>query len=107
MIIDRGQARSPVAYKAASLDWIFTTILIGYEAGLHSTAGRARWGGGVPERCAASELSQSSRGARGDSIGDQPGGPLRAFIEQVKYRSIDAPRNTTTARKSRKLKSST
>jgi len=32
---------------------------------------------------------------------------LRAFIEHVKYRSIDAPRNTTTARKSRKLKSST
>jgi DNA-binding transcriptional LysR family regulator len=32
---------------------------------------------------------------------------LRAFIEHVKYRSIDASRNTTTARKSRKLKSST
>src|SRR5215470_17950794 len=80
MIIDRGQARSPVAYKAASLDWIFTTILIGYEAELHSTAGCARWGGGVPERCAASELSQSSRGARGDSIGDQP---IRALEARV------------------------
>src|SRR5215469_11422725 len=81
MIIDRGQARSPIAYKAASCDWIFTIILIGYEAELHSTAGRARWGGGVPERCAASELSQGSRGARGDAIGDQPG--IRALEARV------------------------
>jgi hypothetical protein len=54
--------------------------LIGHEAELHSTTGRVRWGGGVPERCAASGLSQSSRGARGDSIGDQP---IRALEARV------------------------
>ena len=47
---------------------------IGYEAELHSQAGRARRRGSVPERCPAPQFSQSRGGTRGDAIGDQPGG---------------------------------
>src|ERR1700730_9873997 len=63
-----------VGCKAAVLERLFAIMLMGYEAELHSQAGCARRRGGVPERCPAPQLSPSSRGARGDAIGDQSGG---------------------------------
>ena len=60
--------------RTASLDRLFAIMSMGYEAELHSQAGRARWRRGVPERCPAPEFSQSGRGARSNSISDQPGG---------------------------------
>src|ERR1700733_5881599 len=39
---------------------LFAIMSIGYEAELYSQARRARWRGGVPERCSAPQLSQSS-----------------------------------------------
>ena len=51
-----------VRCKAAFLERLFAIVLMGYEAELHSQAGRARWRGGVPERCTAPQLSQSEIG---------------------------------------------
>src|SRR5271154_4173268 len=53
---------------------LFITMLTGYEAELHSQAGRARRRGGVSERCPASQFSQGSRSARRDAVGYQPDG---------------------------------
>src|SRR5258708_764454 len=63
-----------VRCTTASRKRLFAIMLTGYEAGLHSQARRARRRRGVPERCPASQFSQSGRGARGGSVGDQPGG---------------------------------
>src|SRR6266478_7737611 len=63
-----------VGCKAAFLERLFAIMLMGYEAELHSQAGCARRRGGVPERCPAPQFSPSSRGTRGDAIGDQSGG---------------------------------
>src|SRR5258708_1894569 len=60
--------------KTAFRERLFAIMLTGYEAELHSQARRARRRGGVPERCPAPQLPPGSRGARGDSIGDEPGG---------------------------------
>src|SRR5215467_9119370 len=62
-----------VRHTAASRVRLFAIMLMGYEAELHSQAGRARRCGGVPERCPAPEFSPGGRGARGDAIGDQSG----------------------------------
>ncbi len=53
---------------------LFITKLTGYEAELHSQAGRARWRGGIPQRCPASQFSPGSRRTRRDALGRQPGG---------------------------------
>src|SRR5882672_1539282 len=60
--------------KTAFCERLFAIMLMGYEAELHSQAGCARRRGGVPERCPAPQFSPSSRGTRGDAIGDQSGG---------------------------------
>src|SRR5437868_3458063 len=60
--------------RPASHERLSAIMSTGHEAELHSPAGRARRRGGIPERCSAPQLSQSSRGAGGDAIGDQPGG---------------------------------
>src|SRR5437868_929421 len=50
-----------VRCKTTSRNRLFAIMLMSYEAELHSQAGRARWRGGVPERCPAPQLSQSGR----------------------------------------------
>src|SRR5258708_5512421 len=64
-----------VRCKAAFRDRLFAIMLTGYEAELHSQARCARRRGGVPERRTAPQLSQSGRGTRRDTVGDQPVGP--------------------------------
>ena len=49
-------------------------MLMSYEAELHSHAGCARRRGGVPERRPAPQFPPRGRWARGDAVGDQPGG---------------------------------
>src|SRR5262249_28590879 len=61
--------------RPASRERLFAIMLMSYEAELHSQAGRARRRRGVPERCAASQLSSSFCRTRGDSVGDQPSDP--------------------------------
>src|SRR3981081_2517944 len=62
-----------VEYTTASRERLFAITSTSYEAELHSQARRARRRGGGPERCPAPQFSESSRGTRGDSVGDQPG----------------------------------
>ena len=55
-------------------DRLSAIMSTGYEAELHSPAGRARRRRGVPERRAAPQLPPGGRGARRDAVGNQPGG---------------------------------
>ncbi len=56
---------------------------MGYEAELHGQARRARRRRGVPERCPSPQFSQSGRGARGNTIGDQPGWLCALFLSEM------------------------
>ena len=64
----------PRRHTAASRERLSAIMSMGYEAELHSPAGRPRRRGGVPQRCPAPQFSQSGGRARRDAIGDQPGG---------------------------------
>ena len=50
------QARSKTAFR----ERLFAIMSIGYEAELHSQAGRARRRGGVPQRCPAPQFSRAA-----------------------------------------------